>query len=141
MALVPCLECGREVSTTAPTCPGCGAVLIATGRTLEPAPSQQAPSNTGPAIASLFLPGLGQLLQGRGGTGALFLLGSVVLWPFYLGWVLHLVATVNAAVFNPNATREPAQPSDGRVFGLPLAFWLVLIAVVAGLVVLAAVKR
>lgn len=30
MALIPCPECGRDVSTMAPACPGCGVPLAAT---------------------------------------------------------------------------------------------------------------
>ena len=41
------------------------------------------------AFASLVVPGLGQLLQGRLGR-AIFMFGLVVfLWFFLLGWIIH----------------------------------------------------
>lgn len=32
MALTNCMDCGREVSASAPACPGCGAPIAAPGR-------------------------------------------------------------------------------------------------------------
>lgn len=53
------------------------------------------------ALASLFIPGLGQLVQGRFLAAVLFFLASVVLWFLLLGWVIHLWACLNAALWKP----------------------------------------
>jgi TM2 domain-containing membrane protein YozV len=53
------------------------------------------------ALASFFIPGLGQLLQGRPVMALLqFLLGAV-LWFFLLGWAVHLWSTLDAALYRP----------------------------------------
>ncbi len=51
------------------------------------------------AIASLFIPGLGQLLQGRILMAAFMFILAGVLWFFLLGWVIHLWSVVDAARF------------------------------------------
>jgi TM2 domain-containing membrane protein YozV len=51
------------------------------------------------ALASFFIPGLGQLLQGRLLMAAFqFVLGGV-LWLFWLGWVVHIWSTLDAALY------------------------------------------
>lgn len=56
------------------------------------------------AIASFFLPGLGQLIQGRI-FAALFmflLAGAIHIFTFgLLGWVGHIIAALHAAVYDP----------------------------------------
>ena len=52
------------------------------------------------ALASLFFPGLGQLLQGRPGKGLLHLVLAGVLWLVSfgtLGWVMHVWSAIEAA--------------------------------------------
>ena len=49
------------------------------------------------AIASLFIPGLGQLLQGRLLLAVFMFILAGFLWIFYLGWIIHLWSVVNAA--------------------------------------------
>jgi TM2 domain-containing membrane protein YozV len=51
------------------------------------------------ALASFIYPGLGQLFQGRILAGALFFLLATALWFVLLGWIVHLWATVDAALF------------------------------------------
>ncbi|RLS89171.1 MAG: hypothetical protein DWI09_04895 [Planctomycetota bacterium] len=54
------------------------------------------------AIASFFLPGLGQLLQGRPGRGVVLFIATGILWliTFGLGgWIGHLWACYDAAVW------------------------------------------
>lgn len=51
------------------------------------------------ALASFLYPGLGQLLQGRILAGALFFFGATLLWFVLLGWVMHIWATFDAAVY------------------------------------------
>ena len=53
------------------------------------------------AAASFFIPGLGQLLQGRLGMAILMFVLAAVLWFFLLGWVIHLWAILDAALWKP----------------------------------------
>ncbi|HSC30241.1 MAG TPA: hypothetical protein VLD17_00830 [Gemmatimonadaceae bacterium] len=53
------------------------------------------------AAASLFIPGLGQLLQGRLGMAVLMFVLAFVLWFFWMGWVIHLWAILDAAMWKP----------------------------------------
>jgi len=56
------------------------------------------------ALCSLFIPGLGQLVQGRILEALDFFMGSGVLWFISfgtLGWIIHLWACVNAALWKP----------------------------------------
>jgi hypothetical protein len=41
------------------------------------------------ALASFFLPGLGQLLQGRLGMALLQFCLATALWFFLMGWIIH----------------------------------------------------
>jgi hypothetical protein len=55
-------------------------------------------------IASLIIPGLGQLVQGRVFAALfLFVLAGVVhvISLGTLGWVIHIIAAVHAAVYDP----------------------------------------
>ncbi len=51
------------------------------------------------ALASFFIPGLGQLLQGRLGMAIIHFLLAVLLWVFLLGWIIHLWSILDAAKF------------------------------------------
>lgn len=51
------------------------------------------------ALASFFIPGLGQLLQGRMFAAALFFVFACVMWVVLLGWLVHLWAIIDAAMF------------------------------------------
>jgi TM2 domain-containing membrane protein YozV len=56
------------------------------------------------ALASLFIAGLGQLLQGRLLAALLFFLGSATVWFLSvgtLGWLIHIWACVDAALWKP----------------------------------------
>ena len=53
------------------------------------------------AAASFFIPGLGQLLQGRLGMAILMFVLAAVLWFFLLGWVIHIWAILDAALWKP----------------------------------------
>ncbi|UCH64088.1 MAG: hypothetical protein JSU77_06595 [Fidelibacterota bacterium] len=62
-------------------------------------PGQGSAGNVLAAFASLVVPGLGQLLQGRL-IIAIFMFGlAVVLWFFLLGWIIHLWSVLDAARF------------------------------------------
>ena len=51
------------------------------------------------ALASLFIPGLGQLLQGRLGMAVLQFVLAAILWFWLLGWIIHLWSIIDAAKF------------------------------------------
>ena len=51
------------------------------------------------ALASFFIPGLGQLLQGRVLMALIQFVLAGVLWFFLLGWVIHLWSVLDAATW------------------------------------------
>lgn len=51
------------------------------------------------AICSFFLPGLGQLVQGRLLIGIVHFVLAGVLWFFLLGWIVHLWSVLDAALW------------------------------------------
>ena len=53
------------------------------------------------ALSSFFIPGLGQLLQGRWLLAAFMFVMSVVLWVILLGWIIHLWSIIDAAIYEP----------------------------------------
>lgn len=53
------------------------------------------------ALCSFFIPGLGQLIQGRLLMAILQFVLSAVLWIFWLGWAVHLWSVLDAALFKP----------------------------------------
>lgn len=54
------------------------------------------------AICSLFIPGLGQLVQGRVLKAVVMFVLAAALWFFWLGWIIHLWSIIDAALFKPN---------------------------------------
>ena len=56
------------------------------------------------ALASLLVPGLGQLVQGRLLAAVLFFAGAGIMWFISLGtlgWIMHLWSSLNAALWRP----------------------------------------
>lgn len=53
------------------------------------------------ALASFFIPGLGQLLQGRLLISIFMFVTAALLWIILLGWVIHLWSILDAARFKP----------------------------------------
>lgn len=53
------------------------------------------------AICSFFIPGLGQLVQGRPMIALIHFVLAAVLWWVLLGWVIHLWSILDAALFKP----------------------------------------
>ena len=51
------------------------------------------------ALASFFIPGLGQLLQGRFLMAIIHFILAGILWFFLLGWIIHLWSILDAAMF------------------------------------------
>jgi TM2 domain-containing membrane protein YozV len=58
------------------------------------------------AVCSFFIPGLGQLVQGRLIIAVFQFVLACVLWFFLLGWVIHLWSILDAAKWKPRL--EPA---------------------------------
>ncbi len=62
------------------------------------------PGSTGnviAALASFFIPGLGQLLQGRLVMAIFQFVLAGVMWFFWLGWAVHLWSALDAALHKP----------------------------------------
>jgi TM2 domain-containing membrane protein YozV len=55
------------------------------------------------ALASFFIPGLGQLLQGRFLMAVIQFVLAGLLWILLLGWLVHLWSILDAAMFKPRA--------------------------------------
>ena len=53
------------------------------------------------ALCSFFIPGLGQLLQGRLFIALFQFFFAGFLWLFWMGWLIHLWSTLNAARWRP----------------------------------------
>jgi len=51
------------------------------------------------ALCSFFIPGLGQLLQGRWILALVMFVLASLLWLVLLGWLIHLWSIVDAACF------------------------------------------
>ena len=54
------------------------------------------------ALASFFIPGLGQLLQGRWVLAGVMFLLTALLWLILLGWIIHLWSIIDAALYRPD---------------------------------------
>ena len=60
------------------------------------------PGSTGnvvAALASFFIPGLGQLLQGKLIRALIMFLSAIVLWWIWMGWIIHLWSIIDAALY------------------------------------------
>jgi TM2 domain-containing membrane protein YozV len=53
------------------------------------------------AIASLFIPGVGQLVQGRLMAAAIHFALFSILWIVWMGWIMHLWSVLDAARWKP----------------------------------------
>ena len=53
------------------------------------------------AVCSFFIPGLGQLVQGRVIAAAVHFALAAVLWIVWLGWIVHLWSIISAARWRP----------------------------------------
>jgi TM2 domain-containing membrane protein YozV len=51
------------------------------------------------ALASFFIPGLGQLLQGRLLKAGIQFVLAGALWLIWMGWIIHLWSIYDAATF------------------------------------------
>ena len=57
------------------------------------------------AICSFFIPGLGQLVQGRLFMAIIQFLLAALLWLVLLGWIIHLWSILDAALFKAPAAQ------------------------------------
>lgn len=53
------------------------------------------------AVCSFFIPGLGQLVQGRLLKALVMVVLAAILWIFWLGWIIHLWSIIDAALYKP----------------------------------------
>jgi TM2 domain-containing membrane protein YozV len=53
------------------------------------------------AICSFFIPGLGQLVQGRLLKAIVMFVLAALLWIVWLGWLIHLWSILDAALYKP----------------------------------------
>jgi TM2 domain-containing membrane protein YozV len=51
------------------------------------------------AVCSFLIPGLGQLVQGRTFKALIMFLLWCVLWFIWLGWIMHIIAPIDAALW------------------------------------------
>ncbi len=85
----------------------------------QSAPAPGSGGNVIAALASLVLPGLGQLAQGRVLSALLQLVFSGVLWLIsfgWLGWLGHILAALDAALWR--GPGETYRRVDGRRIGV-----------------------
>lgn len=53
------------------------------------------------AVCSFFIPGLGQLVQGRPLAALVYFVSAALLWLIWLGWIIHLISIIDAAMWTP----------------------------------------
>lgn len=88
--LIPCSECGQTISKTAYSCPSCGAALRV-----------KSSSNGLAAVLSFFIPGLGQLYQGRFLAAAFLFIGFwLTIW-ILVGIIFWIIAIIDALAYKP----------------------------------------
>ena len=120
MALKPCRECGREVSTESSTCPQCGAP----NPTKVPQRAEVTPP--APVQAGFLERAKGWLLTAAGWATALFLVMVAVGYLFSQQWLLVPATLLLAAAFWPRT------PISARVRGPAIGVaMVVVVAVVA----------
>lgn len=65
-------------------------------------PGQGSAGNVIAALASFFIPGLGQLVQGRLLIALVMFVMAALMWLVLLGWIVHLWSILDAAVYKGN---------------------------------------
>lgn len=53
------------------------------------------------AVCSFFIPGLGQLVQGRLLKAIVMFVLAIALWIVWRGWLIHLWSILDAALYKP----------------------------------------
>ncbi|WP_437185210.1 hypothetical protein SH668x_002308 [Planctomicrobium sp. SH668] len=81
--------------------------------------SSEGPASAGNVIAavcSFFLPGLGQLVQGRPITALVHFLLAGIIWVISfgtMGWIMHLWSTLSAAMYvRPDVRQRVSNTSN-----------------------------
>lgn len=75
------------------------------------------PGSTGNIIAALcsvFVPGLGQLVQGRIFKAAFMFVAAMLLWFMLMGWLVHVWSVWDAAIYRPRWMRVVIRPYHDR---------------------------
>lgn len=97
MALFNCLECSKEISSSAISCPYCGHPL----RVVEKIIIQNTvKTNNGiAAVLSLIFPGAGQIYKGKIGIGLMWLFFVILGYMCFIlpGVILHIICILMAA--------------------------------------------
>lgn len=63
--------------------------------------AQGSTGNVIAAVCSFFIPGLGQLVQGRIVAAVIQFVLAGALWIILMGWAVHLYSIIDAARFKP----------------------------------------
>ena len=63
--------------------------------------AQGSTGNVIAAVCSFFIPGLGQLVQGRLLAAIIQFVLAAALWFFLLGWLVHIWSIIDAARWKP----------------------------------------
>ena len=81
--------------------------LVMTSDPLDHSPmaGQGSAGNVIAALCSFFIPGLGQLLQGRLIMAIIQFVLAAVMWIVLLGWLIHLWSILDAALYKPRANQ------------------------------------
>ena len=69
----------------------------------EPNGRSRLDGNVIAALASFFIPGLGQLIQGRLGMAIVQFCLAAALWVVLMGWIIHLWSILDAAMWKPKS--------------------------------------
>ena len=64
------------------------------------------------AVCSFFIPGLGQLLQGRVLMALVQFVLAGLLWFIFMGWIIHLWSIIDAAIWKPKGGGGRGFPMD-----------------------------
>lgn len=67
---------------------------------------QGSTANVIAAVCSFFIPGLGQLVQGRVISALFYFVLAALLWLIWLGWIVHLISIIDAAMWTPKHLRR-----------------------------------
>lgn len=103
-----------------------GSVVVQINQTFSHGSNANARSDIGPrnpllaGVLSLLVPGFGQFYNNRPVRGFLFFCAMAVLWLFYLGWLMNVLAAAEAYLDAQNLTvkfhdRDGTRPLGGRV--------------------------
>jgi TM2 domain-containing membrane protein YozV len=68
---------------------------------LDMSDGQGSTGNVLAAICSFFIPGLGQLVQGRLLKAIIMFVLAALLWLILMGWLVHLWSILDAALYRP----------------------------------------